>query len=157
MRALSVFLVLLGVLLGGCASVDDGVSLGMSDVSENPLARLAVEAAVVRFVDSADVPAERAARVVAVVSEARGFVGDDSIAWVAAMETGVEMAIDWDRLSARDAVLVRGVIRVVGDEIRRRMDCMDGMDCVDLMDGTDVLAVGAVLDWVIGVAVAYLE
>jgi len=42
------------------------------------------------------------------------------------METGVEMAIDWDRLSARDAVLVRGVIRVVGDEIREH-PCYNGM------------------------------
>jgi hypothetical protein len=126
------------LMLSGCS-----VLQGMQD---NPdTARLTTHYATAKVIDG---DADRAQRVIDIVSKARATVGEDAVTTVSALDAFVRSEIEWSQLAPEDSVLIDAVLTRAAERLQEEVGA-------GLLSGEQRIALDAFLGWIESAAKRY--
>lgn len=106
-------------------------------------AKLIVQVATLRAIESGAEPATRALEIIGIAQGAMAYAQGDTT--LDAVEQAVRAEIDWQSLSVSDRVLANYLIETVGQEMRARIG-------KGVIPPDKIVAVRTVLEWVIDAA-----
>jgi len=119
---------------------------GCSFIEENPnTARLTTQYATAKIIDN---DSDRAARIVAIASEARATIGEDSTATIAKLDDYVRSQIRWNSLAPEDSILIDAVLSNARDRLQEEISA-------GILDPDQRVALGTFLSWIEEVAARY--
>lgn len=131
------FCFLLAFALAGCSI--------LSKPENQPVARLAIQYAVLKVVEGAGDPAHqqaRAERIKLIALDVQSLVKSDEQSTVPALDTLIRSKVPWDKLSPADTLLASNLIAVIEQELQNRVG-------TGTLTPEQMLVISDVIQWVI--------